>query len=310
MRCAPGVSASATSEDRLHRHLGVRARGARRGAQLEPVLVVTRPPAARGRGRRVAPTPVAIAARERGFRVREPAAAGGGRRRDRRARARARRVCAPTGRSCASRCCRATRSSTCTPRSCRAGAAPRRSSARSWPATRPPGCRSCGSSRSSTPAGVSRAESSQSSRRTTTARSATRLAALGGALLVEALEGPREYVARTPPGSPTPRRSRRPTASSSRAARRPRSSGSVRALHPHIGARLPDGLGVVQPRATPGAERPHAAAGAGFGATTGRSSCTAAPGGRRWTLELPARATAERRRAMERRRVLLRGHAL
>jgi methionyl-tRNA formyltransferase len=40
---------------------------------LEPALVVTRPPSARGRGRRVEPTPLAAGARERGFEVREPA---------------------------------------------------------------------------------------------------------------------------------------------------------------------------------------------------------------------------------------------
>jgi methionyl-tRNA formyltransferase len=40
---------------------------------LEPALVVTRPPAPRGRGRRLAATPVAIGARERGLEVLEPA---------------------------------------------------------------------------------------------------------------------------------------------------------------------------------------------------------------------------------------------
>jgi methionyl-tRNA formyltransferase len=40
---------------------------------LRPLLVVTRPPAARGRGRRVAPTPVARGARELGLNVVEPA---------------------------------------------------------------------------------------------------------------------------------------------------------------------------------------------------------------------------------------------
>ena len=39
---------------------------------LRPLLVVTRPPAASGRGRRVAPTPVATGARELGLRVAEP----------------------------------------------------------------------------------------------------------------------------------------------------------------------------------------------------------------------------------------------
>ena len=39
---------------------------------LEPALVVTRPPAPRGRGRRVEPSPVAVAARAAGLTVREP----------------------------------------------------------------------------------------------------------------------------------------------------------------------------------------------------------------------------------------------
>jgi methionyl-tRNA formyltransferase len=40
---------------------------------LSPALVVTRPPAARGRGRLVTPTPVAVGARELGLHVAEPA---------------------------------------------------------------------------------------------------------------------------------------------------------------------------------------------------------------------------------------------
>jgi len=42
-------------------------------AVLEPALVITRPPAPRGRGRHLEPTPLAAAARERGIEVREPA---------------------------------------------------------------------------------------------------------------------------------------------------------------------------------------------------------------------------------------------
>ena len=43
---------------------------------LRPLLVVTRPPAARGRGRRVTPTPVAEGARELGLALAEPARLG------------------------------------------------------------------------------------------------------------------------------------------------------------------------------------------------------------------------------------------
>jgi methionyl-tRNA formyltransferase len=41
-------------------------------SRLRPALVVTRPPAARGRGRRLAPTPLAAGARELGLELREP----------------------------------------------------------------------------------------------------------------------------------------------------------------------------------------------------------------------------------------------
>jgi methionyl-tRNA formyltransferase len=41
-------------------------------ARLEPALVITRPPAPRGRGRHVGPTPLAAGARERGLEVCEP----------------------------------------------------------------------------------------------------------------------------------------------------------------------------------------------------------------------------------------------
>ena len=55
--------------------------------------------------------------------------------RHRRGRSRRRSWSAPTARSCASRCCPRYECSTCTRRCCRAGAAPRRSSGRSWRAT-------------------------------------------------------------------------------------------------------------------------------------------------------------------------------
>ena len=65
-----GVSRPASRGDRrLHRHIPVRPVGAHR---CRAELVVTRPPAARGRGRRVAPTPLALGARELGLEVREP----------------------------------------------------------------------------------------------------------------------------------------------------------------------------------------------------------------------------------------------
>jgi len=48
------------------------ALGVLEASGLEPALVVTRPPAPRGRGRRVEPSPVAVGARAAGLEVREP----------------------------------------------------------------------------------------------------------------------------------------------------------------------------------------------------------------------------------------------
>ena len=71
-----------------------------------------------------------------------------------------------------------------------------------------------------------------------------RLAALGGALLVEAIEGPREYVAQDDAAASY---AEKLTAADRRLEpRRPADAleRQVRALHPHVGARLPDGLRV------------------------------------------------------------------
>ena len=110
-----------------------------------PALVVTRPDAKQGRGRRLAPPPVAEAARELGIELDQPDSVN-----DPDAVARIDAVepeavvalrLRRAGQGAAAQ--PATRSSTSTRRCCRAGAARRRSSGRSWPATRRPACRSC-----------------------------------------------------------------------------------------------------------------------------------------------------------------------
>ena len=75
MRCAPGASASTRVRTVYIGTSGFALDGARAPRALRPALVVTRPPAPRGRGRRVEPSPVARAARAsraRGARARAP----------------------------------------------------------------------------------------------------------------------------------------------------------------------------------------------------------------------------------------------
>ena len=83
-----------------------------------------------------------------------------------------------------------------------------------------------------------------------------RLAALAGSLLAEALRGPREYVEQDEAGVTYAEKitaadrvldPARPAAELERV---------VRALHPHIGARLPDGLGVLRARLDGAADLP------------------------------------------------------
>ena len=77
----------------------------------------------------------------------------------------------------------------CTPRCCRAGAAPRRSSARSWPATPRPASRSCRWTRGSTPARSCCEQAIPIGPKETAGQLGERLAALGARLIVEALDG-------------------------------------------------------------------------------------------------------------------------
>jgi methionyl-tRNA formyltransferase len=130
-------------------------------------------------------------------------------------------------------------------------------------------------------------------------RLAARLADLAGELLLEALPGPRRYVEQTADGVTYAEKltaadreldPRRPAAELER---------KVRALHPHIGARLPGGLGVLTARVADAAVAPGALV-----AADGRLLYGATPG----TLELLA-VQPPGRRAMD-AAAYLRGHAV
>ena len=111
------------------------------GSAHRPALVVTRPDRPKGRGRQLQSPPVATRARELGLDARPARAAARRRvaRADRRRRAR-RAVRVRLRRADQGAAALATTScSTCIRRCCRAGAARRRSSGRSWPATRETG---------------------------------------------------------------------------------------------------------------------------------------------------------------------------
>ena len=212
-----------------------------------------------GAGASSAAPPVADAARALGIELIQPEDlhAAESLDADRGGRSRGRCASAPTARWSRSRCSRPTRSSTCTRRCCRAGAAPRRSSGRSWPATRDRACRSCAWWPGSTRARSACRSAADRGRRRLRHR---RRAARGPAASCSArdLLGCARWTSR--------RRSSSRTRSGVRYAekitardrdldptRRPSvRERRVRALRPHIGARLalPDGgyLGVWSAR--------------------------------------------------------------
>ena len=314
-----------TGEGRLPRHLGLR-RGdpsaARRRPSTAPALVVTPP------DRRAGPRPQARPGARRG---------GGRGARDRGAANRGDRGAggagggsgppnpssassAPSASCCASRCSPSSSCSTCTRRCCRAGAARRRSSARSWPATSAPGSRSCGSPRGSTRA-RSRCSEAVAIGDDDFGRLSQRLEELGGRLLVEALER-RERAASSSSIAqddaaatyaekiePEERRldPERPAIELER---------RVRALTPHIGAYLElaggERLGVLEARAEDGElgagdarRRPAACASAAPRGCCDWCGC-ARPAAARWTPTRTCAAISRRCRPRARER---RGHA-
>ena len=137
---SPRPTSPTTGEGRLPRHLGLRRRRAaraRRETEHRPALVVTPPDRRRGRGRRLAPAPVAAAAEELGIELlrdrgdRGPGGAGGDRAPP---RPELGVVCA-FGQLLREPLLDRLELLNVHPSLCRAGAARRRSSARSWPAT-------------------------------------------------------------------------------------------------------------------------------------------------------------------------------
>ena len=116
---------------------------------------------------------------------------------------------------------RAGAASTSTPRCCRAGAARRRSSARSSPATRSPACASWAWSAASTPGRSTRGARTEVDRKTAGELTAE-LAAIGGTLMADVLERlDRSSPSRSPrTASPTRTRSTRPRRGSISSSRR------------------------------------------------------------------------------------------
>ena len=142
-------------------------------------------------------------------------------------------------------CCRgrfskrpALAASMCMPRCCRAGAAPRRSSAPSWPATPRPASRSCIWARGWTPGRFASPSASRFRPEETAGELHDRLADVGARLMVEALadlEHGRLACREQGTARPMPPRSRPLTRVSTGRARR-RVHNQIRGLSPHPGA--------------------------------------------------------------------------
>jgi methionyl-tRNA formyltransferase len=265
---------------------------------LRPLLVVTRPPAASGRGRRVAPTPVATGARELGLRVTEP----------QRLADAAEEIAALAPDLivlCAygaivrepllSRYEIVNVHPSLLPRW--RGAAPIERAIMAGDAETGVSIMRLVEELDAGP--VCRRESLAIAAQDDYGTLSSRLAALGAALLVAALAGPREYLAQDPAGVTY---AEKLTAADRdldphRAAET--LERQVRALHPHIGARLPGGLGVEAARAS---DRPTPAG--VLAAEDGRLYFGTTPG----TLEL-LRVQPPGRRAMD-AASYLRGHAV
>ena len=157
----------------------------------EIACVYTRAPRPAGRGQKERPSPVHARAAALGLAVRTPRSLRDRRRAGRLRRASRRRPpsSSPTASSCRNPCSTPPRAdaSTSTPRSCHAGAAPPRSSARSWPATPRPASPSWRWRPASTPARSCFAPPPPIGPRDTAGTLHDRLAALGARLIVDAL---------------------------------------------------------------------------------------------------------------------------
>jgi methionyl-tRNA formyltransferase len=267
-------------------------------SQLRPLLVVTRPPAARGRGRRVAPTPVARGAGELGLRVAEPD--------------RLEDVAAEIAALAPDLIVL-----------CAYGAIVREPLLSSYEIVNVhpsllPRWRGAAPVERAIMAGdavtgvsimrlveeldagpVCRAQEVAIAPDDDYGTLSARLAALGAALLVEAIEGPREYVAQDP--AAVTYAEKLTAADRELDPRRPAVAleATVRALHPHIGTHLPGGLRVLEARVAAMPTPPGSLA-----ASEGRLYYGTTPG----TLEL-LRVQPPGKRAMD-AASYLRGHAV
>ena len=266
--------------------------------RLHPALVLTRPPAASGRGRRMTPTPVAVGARELGLTVAEPA----------RLEDVAGEIAAVAPDLIVL---------------CAYGAIVREPLLSSYEIVNVhpsllPRWRGAAPIERAIMAGdavtgvsimrlveeldagpVCRAQEVAIERDDDYASLSARLVTVGAALLLEAIEGPREYVAQD--GAAVTYAEKLTAADRELDPRRPATElePTVRALHPHIGAHLPCGLRVLEARVAARPTPPGALA-----ASEGRLYYGTTPG----TLEL-LRVQPPGKRAMD-AASYLRGHAV
>jgi methionyl-tRNA formyltransferase len=266
--------------------------------RLSPVLVVTRPPAARGRGRHVGSTPVATGARELGLTVLEPARLADAADEIAAAAADLVVLCAYGGmvrEPLLSRHEILNVHPSLLPRW--RGAAPVERAIMAGDAQTGISLMRLVEELDAGPVCLAAAVAIEPGDDYGTLSG--RLADLAAELLLDSLGGPREYVDQDAAGvtyaekltaADRELRSERPAAELER---------QVRALHPHVGARLSDGLGVLTARV---AERPTPAG--ALEAQDGRLYLGATPG----TLEL-LRVQPPGKRAMD-AAAYLRGHAV
>jgi methionyl-tRNA formyltransferase len=267
-------------------------------AELRPELVLTRPPAARGRGRHVASTPVALGARELGFEVLEPARLADAGERVAALAPELIVLCAYGG------IVREPLLSSFEILNVHPSLLPR------WRGAAPVE-RAIIAGDAETGVSLMRLVAELDAGPVCLSRGvaiapdddygtlAARLADLAGELLLEALAGPRVYAEQ--PSEGVTYAEKLTAADRELDPRRPavELERTVRALHPHIGARLPDGLGVLAARVTAAP----AAAGE-LAVVDGRLLYGATPG----TLELLV-VQPPGRRAMD-AAAYLRGHAV
>lgn len=268
------------------------------GRSLSPDLVVTRAPAARGRGRRLAPTPLADGARELGLTVIEPARLADAAEQIAAAAPDLLVLCAYGGmvrEPLLSRYEILNVHPSLLPRW--RGAAPIERAILAGDPTTGVSLMRLVAELDAGPVCASAAVPIEPD--DDFAALSARLAALAGELLTSALEHPRSYVEQDSAGLTYAEKLTAADRELDGARPAQELERRVRALHPHVGARLPDGLGVLSAAL---ASRPTAAG--VLAADRGRLYYGASPG----TLEL-LRVQPPGKRAMD-AAAYLRGHAI